>query len=84
MMLRKMCREHRMLPTSYVITNKLNRIGELPSGSGGNADVWCGVYQGSKVAIKVLRVCSRVDLPSMERVRVTTFSRFTSQRCAMY
>ena len=69
MMLRKMCREHKSLPSSYAITNELERIGELPSGSGGNADVWSGLYQGSKVAIKVLRVYSRVDLSGIEKVR---------------
>ena len=72
MVLRKMCREHKSLPSSYAITNELKRTGELPLGSGGNADVWCGLYRGSKVAIKVLRVHSRVDLVSMERVRLST------------
>ena len=72
MVLRKMCREHRSLPSSYAITNELKRIGGSPFGSGGNADVWCGLYQGSKVAIKVLRVHSRVDFASVERVRLST------------
>jgi len=71
MVLRKMCREHKSLPSSCAITNELERIGELPSGSGGNADVWSGLYQGSKVAIKVLRVYSRVDLASVEKVRIS-------------
>jgi len=69
MVLRKMCREHKSLPSSYAITNELERIGELPFGSGGNADVWSGLYRGSKVAIKVLRVYSMVDLASVEKVR---------------
>jgi len=72
MMLREMCREHRLLPSSYAITNELKRIRELPSGRGGNADVWCGVYQGSKATIKVLRVYTRVGLTSVERVRLST------------
>jgi len=71
MVLRKMCREHKSLPSSYTITDELERIGDLPSGSGGNADVWSGLYQGSKVAIKVLRVYSRVDLAGMEKVRLS-------------
>lgn len=70
MVLRKMCREYKSLPSSYAITNELKRIGDLPSGSGGNADVWSGLYRGSKVAIKVLRVYSKVDLASMEKVRL--------------
>ena len=81
MMLRKMCHKHKSLPSSYAITNELKRIGELPFGRGGNADVWCGLYQGSKVAIKVLRVHSRVDLASMERVRLSTP---LSEKSSMY
>lgn len=68
-MLRKMCREHRCLPPSYAITDDVRWIGEIPCGGGGNADVWRGVYRGSRVAIKVLRVNLRVDLVSLERVR---------------
>ena len=69
MALRKMCREHKRLPPSYMITYELSQIGE-PCGRGGNADVWRGVYQGSRVAIKTLRVDPRVDLVSLERVRL--------------
>ena len=65
--LRKMCREHKSLPSSYVITGELKKTGELPSGGGGYASVWCGVYRGSKVAIKVLHVTT-VDPSSVERV----------------
>ena len=70
MMLRKMCREHRWLPPSYTISDELRWIGELPYGGGSSADVWRGAYRGSRVAIKVLRVNSRVDLVSLERVRL--------------
>jgi len=72
MMLRKMCREHRLLPSSYAITDELWRVGEIPYGRGGYADVWRGVYRGFEVAIKVLRVHSRIDLASVERVRPPT------------
>ena len=67
--LRKMCGEHKRLPLLYTVTDELRWIGEHPSGRGGTADVWRGVYQGSKVAIKVLRVNSRADLANLERVR---------------
>ena len=67
-MLRKMCLEHRRLPPSYVITDELKWIGDYPYGGGGNADVWRGVYRGSRVAIKVLRVNSK-NLARLERVR---------------
>ena len=81
-MLRKMCCEHKLLPSSYAISSELESIEELPSGNGGNADVRCGMYQDSKVAIKVLRVRSRVDLPKMERVRLSTFLRSASPKPA--
>ena len=68
LVLRKMCRIHKQLPLLYAITDELRQIGEYPRGRGGNADVWCGIYQGSRVAIKVLRVDSRVDLVSLEKV----------------
>jgi len=68
MVLRKMCLEHGQLPSSYAITDELMWIGEHPCGKGGSADVWRGVYQGSEVAIKVLRLNSR-DLASLEKVR---------------
>ena len=67
MMLRKMCLKHKRLPPSYAITDELRRIGEYAYGRGGNADVWRGVYRGSGVAIKVLRVDSR-NLASLEKV----------------
>ena len=67
MMLKKMCLEHKRLPLSYAITDELRRIGGYAYGRGGNADVWRGVYQGSRVAIKVLRVDSR-NLASLEKV----------------
>ena len=41
---------------------------QYPYGGGGNADVWRGVYRGSGVAIKVLRVNSR-NLARLEKVR---------------
>ena len=67
-MLRKMCAKHRLLPTPYAITEELKKVEDLPRRGGGSADVWYGVYQGSRVAIKVLRVNSSVDLRTVEMV----------------
>ena len=64
-----MCSEHRLLPSSYVIADELQTVGGIPCGRGGNADVWHGVYRGSKVTIKVLRIHSGMDLASVEMVR---------------
>ena len=69
LVLRKMCHEHRLLPSSYAIVDELQVVGEIPCGRGGNANVWCGLYRGSKVAVKALRVHSGMDLASVEMVR---------------
>ena len=53
--LRKMCCKHRLLPSSYAITNELEQVEEFPSNVGGSADVFPGRYRGSKVAIKQIR-----------------------------
>ena len=68
MMLRKMCLEHKRLPPSYAITDELRWIGNCAYGGGASADVWRGVYRGSRVAIKVLRVNSK-NLTMLEKVR---------------
>ena len=67
MVLKKMCLKHRQLPPSYALTDELRRIGVRAFGRGGYADVWRGVYRGSRVAIKVLRVDSR-NSDGMEKV----------------
>jgi len=54
-----------------MITDDLNRIGEYPYGGGASADVWRGVYRDAGVAIKVLRVNSKVDLVNLEKVRTS-------------
>ena len=77
MILRKMCREYNRLPPLCTITDELRWIGGRPSRRGGTADVWRGVYQGSEVAIKVLRVSSEVDLANLERVRPFVFALHT-------
>ena len=68
MVLRKMCCKHKLLPSSYAITNDLERIEEIPCKRGGSADVFCGWYRGSKVAIKLIHPNS--NHAKMERVRL--------------
>jgi len=71
-MLRKMCLKYKRLPPSHTVADELRWIGGYPWGGGGNADVWRGVYRGSSVAIKVLRVNSK-DFDSLEKVRSFIF-----------
>jgi hypothetical protein len=82
-MLRKTCRKHNQLPPSYVITDELRRTGEYPSGGGGNTDVWRGVYQGSEVAIKILRINLKADFIKLERVRPFVSFRSTKMWCVL-
>ena len=56
------------MPSSYAITNDLEQIEEFPCKRGGSADVFCGWYHGSKVAIKLIRPSS--NHASVERVRL--------------
>ena len=63
---RKMCCIHKLLPSSCAMANELERVEEFPSRGGGSADVFCGWYQGSKVAIKRIRHSS--NRTTLERV----------------
>jgi serine/threonine protein kinase len=78
--LRKMCREYKRLPPLCAITDELRWVGARPSGRGRTADVWRGMYQGSEVAIKVLRVNSELDLANLERVRPSVVVLYTKPR----
>ena len=70
MVLRRMCCKHKLLPSSYAITNELECVEEFPCRGGGSADVFSGWYRGSKVAIKQIRRSS--NRASVERVRLST------------
>ena len=67
-MLRKMCHEHGLLPSSHIITDELKWIGKFPAGRGAFAEIWRGVYEGSQVAVKALRVDLGIDLVTLEKV----------------
>lgn len=80
MVLKKMCHEHKLLPSSCTITDELEWSGEYPVYRGGYADVWRGAYRGSGVAIKVLRVNARMDLVNLERVQPPVYLLFDATR----
>lgn len=66
--LAKMCHQHELLPPSYLIADQLRLTGERPIGTGGNAEVWQGMYRGSQVVTKVLRGRQGVDPADLEKV----------------
>ena len=57
-----------MLPSSYMITTGLAKIGDVPAARGGFADIWDGTYQRGRVAIKALRIYRADDRDTLERV----------------
>lgn len=56
-LLKRMCRAHARLPSSYVIEKGIEAEGSRACALGGAADVWKGRYDGKLVAIKSLRIC---------------------------
>ena len=79
MALRKMCCKHKLLPASYAVTDELERIEEFPCGSGGSADVFCGWYRDSKVAVK--RIRHSPNHASVEMVRLSVYLYFEMRTC---
>ena len=56
-LLKRLCRAHAKLPSSYVIEDGIKTEGSHAYAFGGAADVWKGQYNGKLVAIKSLRIC---------------------------
>ena len=66
--LRKLCGNHRTVPTSYKLEGVVKE-GEIPKHQrrSGVTEIWKGLHNGDVVALKVLRV-SRDD-PQMQRIK---------------
>ena len=67
----KICGEHSILPSSYIIPeSKVQRLGDCAVSSGGFSDVWPGMYEEDlAVAIKVVRYGELDDVQKVKRVR---------------
>lgn len=63
----KICGRHALLPKSLRVSLSYDRSG-LSFRQGGFADVWMGEYQGSQVAVKVLRVSLTSDFQDITKV----------------
>ena len=66
--LQRLCSRKGFLPTSHAIPGRLIRTIEHPVATGEYADVWEGIYNGKRVAIKALRVYKGSDVRNVKRV----------------
>jgi len=66
--LRKICGQTRLLPTTHMLADGLEKSGDMPAASGGFADVWRGTYNGRQVAIKALRIYNTDDLQQVKKL----------------
>ena len=65
---RQLCGRTGLLPTSHVIPGRFIQTTEYPVFSGGYADVWEGIYNNKRVAIKALRVYKDEALQKVRKV----------------
>ena len=65
--LQAICGHHKILPSSYNVSDNLVTVGSDPVASGGSGDVWQGIHGGENVCIKRLRVTQQTR-QAMEKV----------------
>ena len=66
--LQTICGHHAILPSSYIASGQIARVGDGPIARGATADVWEGTYHGKKVSIRRLRAPLN-DGRSLKKVR---------------
>ena len=59
--LQAICARRITLPSSYIVSDNLARVGGPPISSDGIFDVWKGAYHGKSVSIKLLKVPPNSD-----------------------
>jgi len=70
---RQLCGRAGLLPTSHVIPEKLIQTSEVSAASGSYGDVWEGIYNDKRVAIKTLRVYREDDVRKVAKVTHPAF-----------
>jgi len=81
--LQAICAHRATLPSSYIISRGIARVGRGPIALGGIADVWEGTYRGNRVSIKSLKIPLSGDL-AIEKVCIrcdTSLSRLLKKIC---
>ena len=68
---RQLCGWTGLLPTSHIIPEGLIRTTEDPVTGGGFSDVWEGIYDDKRVAIKALRLYKGDDIRTVSKVSHT-------------
>ena len=64
---RQLCGRAGLLPASHIIPENFFKTSEHPVASGGFGDVWEGVHNDKRVAIKALRVYKHDDVKKVAK-----------------
>ena len=67
--LQSICSRHAILPSSYIVSGEIFRVGDDPIAFSTIADVWEGIYESKRVSIRCLRV-PLADNRLFEEVRI--------------
>ena len=67
--LQAICGHQVTLPSSYIISDEIARVGDSPIILGDIVDVWEGNYRGKKVSIKSLRIHMK-NYQTLKKVRI--------------
>ena len=67
--LQAICGHHTTLPSSYIVSGEISRVGDSPIIVSAIADVWEGTYGSERVSIKCLRA-PLTDNKAIEKVRI--------------
>lgn len=65
---RQLCGRAGLLPVSHIIPENLIQTTEHPVASGSSGDVWEGIYNDKRVAIRALRVYKEDDVRKVRKV----------------
>ena len=91
--LQAICGCHATLPSSYIVSDEIGRMGDGPIALDDIADVWEGIYRGKKVSVKPLKVplsddqtlkkvgiWSGISLPRLLKNTCGHYSHFSKRR----
>ena len=65
---RQLCGRAGLLPDSHIIPGNILQMTEHPVTSGAFCDIWEGIHNGKRVAIKALRVYTHDDVEKAPKV----------------